>query len=458
MKPTKHSPHNKLKEIGQGFVEYALILLFVGLAVVVVVSLMEPAIGDVFSRFVAQAPVAPPSLLNYTPPPTFTASPTVDPDASPTLIPSITLAPSNTPTPTDTSTPTNTPTSTSTNTPVPTVPCAFGPVTLAAGGSARVEMENFRCGGAGVAFFEAASSGGPGSGDYRSDVGAEGPDLENTSDAGGGYNVGWVGDGEWIEYEINAAQAAAYDFTIRNASIDTSDPRIRISVRNGFLQYDSGTIILGSTNGWQDWTNDTVSQVELYQGINTVRITMVRGGGNFNYFDIQPFVPTATPPPGFNLYLEAESGSGLNGRWDIDNNGSASGGQYITWDGSNSTSNPPSSNDHVTYSFNVANAGLYQVHLRVNTNNSSNRDSMWVRIDGANVSQSQNITRSDGWVQFNNMVRTSTWTWDQVHNSESGNALVQFYLPAGSHTLRFGYRESDTWVDRIYITNSGNPP
>lgn len=54
-------------EAGQGLIEYAIILILVGIAVVAIVSLMQPAVGDVFSRFVAQAPVAPPSLLNYTP-------------------------------------------------------------------------------------------------------------------------------------------------------------------------------------------------------------------------------------------------------------------------------------------------------------------------------------------------------------------------------------------------------
>lgn len=297
MKSTKHSPPNKFKEAGQGFVEYAIILVFVGIAVVLVVSLMQPAIGDVFSRFVAQAPVAPPSLLNYTPPPTFTTTPTVDPNASPTPIPSITLVPSNTPTATNTPVPSNTPTSTASNTPTATVPCAYPPHTVPAGGTVRVQIENFRCGGAGVAFFEAASSGGPGSVDYRSDVGIEGPDLENTSDAGGGFNVGWVGNGEWIEYEVVSTQTVAHSFVIRNASISSSNPRIRVTVSQGALQFNSQVFTLGPTNGWQDWTNDTIGPISLFNGTNIVRITMETGLGNYNYFDIQPYAPTATPTP-----------------------------------------------------------------------------------------------------------------------------------------------------------------
>ncbi|MBK8906059.1 MAG: carbohydrate-binding protein [Anaerolineaceae bacterium] len=474
MKQFRRRTHKLHSEAGQGLVEYAILLILVGIAVVAIVALMQPAIGDVFSRFVAQAPVAPPSLLNYTPPPTFTITPTQDPNASPTPltpIPSITLAASHTPTATNTPVPSNTPTSTSTATATATVPCAYGPHTVPTNGTVRVQMENFRCGGAGVAFFEVASDGGPGSSPYRSDVGAAGPDLETAFDTGGGYNVGWVADGEWLEYEVIAPQTLGYTFVIRNASISTSNPRIRITVSQGALQYNSVVYTLGPTNGWQDWTNDVIGPVTLFAGSNIVRITMETGWANYNYFEIQPYTPTPTPTPvtptatpiptntpaALQLYLEAESGNGLNGQWDIDNSGSASGGQYITWDGNSSGSNPPS-NQQVTYSFTAPSAGLYRVYLRVDTDNSGNHDSVWVRIDGATVNQSQNITRSNGWVMFNNMVLVNTWTWDQVHNAESGNSLVQFYLPAGSHTLRLGYREPGTWIDRIFITNTGNLP
>jgi len=36
-------------------------------------------------------------------------------------------------------------------------------------------------------------------GQYRPD---EGVDIEKTSDTGGGYNVGWISEGEWLEYTI----------------------------------------------------------------------------------------------------------------------------------------------------------------------------------------------------------------------------------------------------------------
>ncbi|WP_420630384.1 carbohydrate-binding protein [Candidatus Leptofilum sp.] len=296
----KHCNQNRAKEAGQGFTEYAIILILVGIAVVLVVSLMQPAIGDVFSRFVAQAPVAPPSLLNYTPPPSATNTPTVDPLASDTPVPSNTPIPSNTPVPSDTPVPSNTPIPSDTpvpsNTPSPT-PCGpYGPFTVSTSSTVRIQAEDFRCGGDGAAFSD-SSDGGPGSGAYRADVGGEGPDLENTSDAGGGYNVGWTRDGEWIEYEIESPVNDSFDFTIRHA-LPSGSSQISIrttSVDFGF-QDSTPTLNLPATGDWQTWQNFT-TQITLYAGINIVRLNILDNSGNFNYFDFAPFVPTATPTP-----------------------------------------------------------------------------------------------------------------------------------------------------------------
>ncbi|MBK7895668.1 MAG: carbohydrate-binding protein [Candidatus Promineifilaceae bacterium] len=165
------------------------------------------------------------------------------------------------------------------------------------GSNTRVQMEDFRCGGAGVAFSD-QNDGGPGSGSYRSDAGSEGPDLENTSDSGGGYNVGWTRDGEWIEYEINAPSTDSYAFIIRYASTNGNNPQLQIrttSVDYGY-QENTGTISVGTTGGWQNWANHT-AVVTLFQGKNIVRFNITNDNGNFNYFDIQPFTPTATPTP-----------------------------------------------------------------------------------------------------------------------------------------------------------------
>ncbi len=63
-----HSLITNKAESGQGIVEYLIILALVAIILVAVVNTMRPAIADVFSRFVERAAVAPPALMEYTPP------------------------------------------------------------------------------------------------------------------------------------------------------------------------------------------------------------------------------------------------------------------------------------------------------------------------------------------------------------------------------------------------------
>ena len=72
-----------IHETGQGLLEYMIIIALVGLAVVVIVNLMQPAIGNVFSRFVDRANVAPPALVGFS---RATPTPTAVPGATLTII------------------------------------------------------------------------------------------------------------------------------------------------------------------------------------------------------------------------------------------------------------------------------------------------------------------------------------------------------------------------------------
>jgi uncharacterized repeat protein (TIGR02543 family) len=89
----RRSKQKKTEEKGQGLVEYGLIIVLVGIAVILILNLMRPTIANVFSRMVGRAPVAPPSLLSYTPPPTYTPTPTIDPNATDTPTPTYTPVP-----------------------------------------------------------------------------------------------------------------------------------------------------------------------------------------------------------------------------------------------------------------------------------------------------------------------------------------------------------------------------
>ena len=108
-----------------------------------------------------------------------------------------------------------------------------------------IQAEDFDNGVEGIAWhdLDARNLGGK----YRTNVGV---DIESTTDAGGGYNLGYVKAGEWLQYTVNVAAAGAYAIDFRVAS----------GGNNGkfHLELDgvdvTGPMIIPNTGGWQTWT------------------------------------------------------------------------------------------------------------------------------------------------------------------------------------------------------------
>lgn len=106
---------------------------------------------------------------------------------------------------------------------------------------------------------------------------AQGERFEDTEDIGGGQNLGWISDGEWIEYTINPQVAGLHKLSFRVAS-DNSDGSINI-VSGG---QTIGSLKIDGTGGWQTW--ETVSTyVELpASGPQTLRLEFVIPSNLFN--------------------------------------------------------------------------------------------------------------------------------------------------------------------------------
>ncbi|MBE2225401.1 MAG: carbohydrate-binding protein, partial [Anaerolineae bacterium] len=269
------------KREGQGLVEYALILGLAALAVIAIVQLMRPAIEETFRNFADNAPVAPPSLANYTPPPTNTVKPTLDPKAT------------HTHTPTSTSTPTSTATGTATATQTPTgtatPSCAgYGPYFL----PGTVQAENFACGGASFAFIDSLGDGGPGSGAYRKDVTTAGPDL---SSGGSGYYAGWFVASEWISYDVEIQSSKAYDLGFRVASANSNGRFFIEYAKANQVLYTSPTISVPNTGGNSSWKTIILPSAPLISGKGQIRFVFQNGGFNLDYFEVYGApLPTAT--------------------------------------------------------------------------------------------------------------------------------------------------------------------
>lgn len=145
------------------------------------------------------------------------------------------------------------------------------------------------------------------------------------------------------------------------------------------------------------------------------------------------------------VWLEAECAT-VGSLWNVNSDVSAANGQAVEIQpGNTSGSSAPGTSGQLNFTFNVAQAGTYNVWGRVIAPTASD-DSFWVRVDGGN------------WIKWNNIDLGSTWHWDKVHDENNGNQVVDFTLSAGSHTLDIGYREDGAQLDKIFIDELGNTP
>ena len=106
--------------------------------------------------------------------------------------------------------------------------------------------------------------------------------TENTSDAGGGLNVGWIDAGDWMDYSIHVGTAGSYVVDFRVAA--QNDPsRFDLKIGNTVLT----SVDEPSTGGWQNWT--TVSKtVTLNAGVQTIRIEATGSWWNINWMEFTP--------------------------------------------------------------------------------------------------------------------------------------------------------------------------
>lgn len=111
-------------------------------------------------------------------------------------------------------------------------------------------------------------------------------DKTQTADQGGGLAIGYTDGGEWVEYDVDVAQAGSYDLTARMASAE--EPRWILVKVDGIAVTEA---ILSSSDDWEIFTDRTVTGVPLTAGKHTVQIYFETGRLNFRYLDIATSAP-----------------------------------------------------------------------------------------------------------------------------------------------------------------------
>ncbi|MES2734073.1 MAG: carbohydrate-binding protein [Bacteroidota bacterium] len=147
-----------------------------------------------------------------------------------------------------------------------------------------VEAENFDNGGESMAYHdtEEANLGGV----QRT----TGPDVFTCTSSEATNALGWINNGEWVEYSVNAATAGSYNINARVASV--------FNTGVFHLEWDgnnvSGPIAVPNTGDWQAWQSVTKA-VTLTAGQHILRI--FADGGNFNLNKITFSTGIVNPDP-----------------------------------------------------------------------------------------------------------------------------------------------------------------
>jgi hypothetical protein len=110
---------------------------------------------------------------------------------------------------------------------------------------------------------------------YRND----GVDIEKCSDAiTNGYNVGWIGSGEYLVFTVRVLQAGTYAISLRAAG-NASGGQVLLRWNN---QPFTGFIEIPVTGGWQSWRSLNLGEYQFEAGTHALTLNFYVGGFNIN--------------------------------------------------------------------------------------------------------------------------------------------------------------------------------
>ncbi|NNE76788.1 MAG: T9SS type A sorting domain-containing protein, partial [Pricia sp.] len=182
----------------------------------------------------------------------------------------------------------------------------------------------------------------------------------------------------------------------------------------------------------------------LVEGDYVFRLTVTDDEDDMAYAEVRVTVsPQQTQVPD-QLWLEAECAI-VGSNWNIINDETTSGGQYLlSPTGNNFNSAPSSAESHVSFNFAVE-AGTYKLFALVDTPNGDN-DSFWVRANGGT------------WLKWNYILGDGSFNWRQLHDRERRTVFVTLDLNEGLNTIDFAHREQGVGLDKIFITKTTDVP
>jgi arabinoxylan arabinofuranohydrolase len=139
-----------------------------------------------------------------------------------------------------------------------------------------IEAEDYDEGGPAISYSDSDTTNN--GGQYRL---GEFVDVENCGE--GGYNVGWIGGGEWLEYTIEVESSDTYSLEMRVASATQNGSSIRVKIDGTDA---TGVLQIPNTGGWQNYTS-VFHDISLTEGKHIMQVMMGDGAFNINHINIK---------------------------------------------------------------------------------------------------------------------------------------------------------------------------
>ena len=292
-----------------------------------------------------------------------------------------------------------------------------------------IQAENFDNGGNYVGYFNLDTTDQGSAPQYRpgTTVGVEG-----TGDTGGGYDVGYTKEGEYLRYTINVTQPGLYNLQSRVASSGQGGYyHASFSGRN-----ETGTLFVPVTGAFQSYVTQVSPAFRLAAGKQVMQITLDGKGpsggmGNFNWFSLQapavstPFTDTPSPIPGLVQVEDFDTGGKGVAYWNgaTANTGGANArpGETVYIESSSDTGGGydvgnPQPGDWLNYTVAIAHRRAYTLTVRVA--NGVGGGVFHMNLDGQRVTPFISVPETGGY---------QTWQTLSIPDVE---------LPEGQHTLQ----------------------
>lgn len=298
-----------------------------------------------------------------------------------------------------------------------------------------IDADDYDNGGQGIAYNDTAGLQGGTNG------GRAGSSVEVT----GGGDIGWIDNGEWLEYTINVASAGEYDLDMLLANGGGAGRAASVSFyRPGEASpyATTGTIANPSTGGFNTFVNRSADGIDLEAGTQIARVTFTGGSQDFRSFSLTPVTPVVaqTPfggtAPSFNaqgiLTVDATNfdnggqGVAYNDNPGLDN--AANGvrpGRAVEFVGTQNDIGHVLPGEWVEYTINVPAGGLYSFSV----NAKSPVTGATVAVSLAGGAQLGTVTLADGHAGGSNFDNAPF-----VQSSE-----IDLALGAGPQTLRLTF-------------------